>query len=127
VARLNRRETDPEAPLVPETTYWGTLDGEVVGRISMRHRLNENLSKVGGHIGYEVGPSHRRMGTAKEMLRLILLTPKAREIGRLLLTCSPGNPASIRTIVSNGGVLEKTVFVDSLGEERRLYWITIGH
>lgn len=126
ISRLNGREAKPEPPLVPETTYWGLLDGEVAGRISLRHRLEGNLFKVGGHIGYEVGPSHRKRGVAKEMLRLILLTPKAKEIGKLLLTCSPNNPASNRTILANGGVLEKTVFVELIGEDRNHYWITLS-
>ena len=125
VSRLHRRETLPEAPLVPETIYWGVTDGHVSGRISIRHRLEGNLHKIGGHIGYEVGPSFRKRGVAKEMLRQILLTPTARQIGRLLLTCSPDNPASNRTILANGGVLEKTMFVDLVGEDRNHYWITL--
>jgi predicted acetyltransferase len=126
IERLNGREIAPEPPLVPETTYWGVINGKVVGRISMRHKLEGNLSKFGGHIGYEVGPSWRRKGIAKEMLRQILLTPKAKEIGRLLLTCSPDNHASIKTILANGGILEKTVFVDLVNEDRNHYWIVVG-
>jgi predicted acetyltransferase len=124
VARQKRRETKPEPPSVAETTWWGTLNGQVAGRISLRHELNERLRKYGGHIGYEVSPKFRRRGVATEMLRRVLLTPKAREIGRLLLTCSPGNPASNRTIIVNGGVLEQTLYVDFIGEDRNHYWIT---
>ncbi len=124
VSRLNLRETAPEAPFVPETIYWGVVDGNVIGRISLRHRLEGNLSLVGGHIGYEVRPSYRGRGFAKEMLRQVLLTPRAKAIGRLLLTCSPNNPASNRTILANGGVFDKTVFVDFIHDERNHYWIT---
>jgi predicted acetyltransferase len=125
VARIVRRETEPEPPLVPETIYWGVIGNAVVGRISLRHRLEGNLTKIGGHIGYEVRPSYRKRGIAKEMLRQILLTPKAREIGKLLLTCSPSNPASNKTIIANGGVYEKTIFVELVGEERNHYWIRV--
>lgn len=125
VARLVRRETTPEAPLVPETVYWAVVEGAVAGRISLRHRLEGNLKIIGGHIGYEVCPTFRRKGHATEMLRQILLTPKAHEIKRLLLTCAPDNVASNKTILTNGGVLEKTVFVESLKADRHHYWIEL--
>ncbi len=59
------------------------------------------------------------------MLRQILLTAKAQEIGKLLLTCAPDNSASNRTIVANGGVLERTAFVERVGRSTNLYWITV--
>jgi predicted acetyltransferase len=123
IDRLLKRETLPEATLVPETIYWAIYDGYVVGRISIRHRLEGNLKKIGGHIGYEVSPAWRRKGFATEMLRQVLETSKAKEIGRLLLTCSPDNEASNKTILSNGGKFEKSVFVDFIGQDRNHYWI----
>jgi predicted acetyltransferase len=60
------------------------------------------------------------------MLRQVLRTPKAREIGKLLLTCAPDNLASNRTIRTNGGVLERTIFVERIGRETNLYWITLS-
>lgn len=126
VTRLNNREIKPESNLVPETIYWAVYDGNVIGRISLRHRLEGNLHKIGGHIGYEVAPKWRRRGFATEMLRQILKTDKAREIGKLLLTCSPSNEASNKTIITNGGVCSKTVFVDFIGEDRNHYWIEVA-
>jgi predicted acetyltransferase len=125
VARLLRNELSPEPPLVPQTTYWATVGGVVVGHIGLRHRLNAELAELGGHIGYSVRPSYRGRGLAKEMLRQVLQTPKAREIGKLLLTCAPDNVASNRTIRANGGVLERTIFVERVGRETNLYWIVI--
>lgn len=125
IERLTRRESAPEAPLVPEAVFWAVYDGHVVGRISLRHRLEGNLHKIGGHIGYEVSPRWRRKGFATEMLRQILQTEKAKEIGRLLLTCSPVNEASNKTILSNDGKFEKKVHVDFIGEDRNHYWINL--
>lgn len=125
VERLLRRETAPEVPFVPETVYWGVSEGVVVGRISLRHRLEGNLFKMGGHIGYEVRPSYRRRGIATEMLKLVLETPKARQIGRLLLTCAPDNIASNKTIQANGGVFTEKVFVELIQEFRNHYWIDL--
>src|SRR3990167_10201911 len=55
---------------VPATEYW-LIDGdEFIGKISIRHRLNENLRKLGGHIGYSIRPSKRKMRFATKMLAL---------------------------------------------------------
>jgi len=94
-------------------------------RIALRHWLNENLKEFGGHIGYEVRPSFRKLGIAKEMLRQILQTPKAKEIGRLLLTCSPDNIASNKTILANKGVFEKSAFVEKWQRLTNYYWIDL--
>jgi predicted acetyltransferase len=59
------------------------------------------------------------------MLRRVLALPKARDIGRLLLTCAPDNVASNRTILACGGVLERTIFVERIARATNLYWITV--
>jgi predicted acetyltransferase len=125
VARLLRAEVSPDPPALPQTTYWATIGEAVVGHIGLRHRLNAELAEFGGHIGYTVRPSYRARGLAKEMLRQVLRTPKAQEIGNLLLTCAPDNVASNRTIQANGGVLERTIFVERVGRETNLYWIAL--
>jgi predicted acetyltransferase len=128
VGRLLRVELAPEPAQIPQTTYWATAgtDALVVGHIGLRHGLNAEFAELGGHIGYTVRPSFRAHGFAKEMLRQVLRTRKAREIGRLLLTCAPDNVASNRTIRANGGVLERTIFVARVARETNHYWITAG-
>ncbi len=55
VQRLLHAEEHPAIGLVGETTYWACEGNRVVGRIALRHYLNENLKEFGGHIGYLVG------------------------------------------------------------------------
>lgn len=125
INQLISRETTPLPGRVPETVYWGALSDTIVGRISIRHWLDEDLKAFGGHISYETHPWYRKKGIATEMLRLILETPKARELKRILLTCSPTNIGSINAIIANGGSHEKTVFVERVNRETSYYWIQI--
>src|SRR4051794_451554 len=101
VDRLLRAETSPQPPFAAESIYWARLGNDVVGRIALRHELTPDPKEFGGHIGYEVRPSFRRQGVASAMLRLILNTPRPRQIGRIQLPCAPDNPASIKTITAN--------------------------
>lgn len=107
---------------VPSDVYWAIRGGDMVGRISLRHALNESLLHEGGHIGFVVRPSARGQGVAREMLRQLLTTERARAIGRLLLTCDEGNVASERTIRANGGILENIV-PDGAGPRIMRFWI----
>lgn len=125
IHRLLNAEHKPRPGLVPETTYWAILNNEVVGRISLRHFLNDNLKEFGGHIGYEVRPSQRRKGIATTMLKLLLATPRAQSIGELLLTCAPFNIGSNKTILSNGGVLKETRYVEKWQRDTNYYWIKL--
>ena len=44
-------------------------DGQAVGFLNLRLRLNDHLLQEGGHIGYSIRPSARGKGLAKEQLR----------------------------------------------------------
>ncbi len=95
---------------VPSTEFWIIDDNEkYCGRISLRHRLNEALSKHGGHIGYDVIPSERRKGYASKALALCLKKAKKMELKEVLLTCNNENIPSIKTIESNNGILKKKI------------------
>ena len=100
------------------------VDGEIVGRTSIRWELNDFLGTLGGHIGYAVRPAHRRQGYATEILRQSLDVLRARGVRRILVTCDEDNLASARVIEANGGVLESIVpHVDAGEPPRKRYWI----
>ena len=112
-----REETPRPEWHVPCTTLWWVDGEDYLGRIAIRHRLNDFLLEVGGHIGYDVRPSRRREGHATAMLQRAM--PWARDLGieSALVTCDTDNVASARVIEAAGGVLE-----DVRGVKAR-YWV----
>lgn len=110
---------------VPDTILYGFLGDEIIGRISIRHTLNDFLLKLGGHIGYGVLADHRRRGFAKSMLLQALPVAKDLGLNRVLLTCDDNNIGSIRTIEGCGGVLENKVSAGDGMPLKRRYWIDI--
>lgn len=98
------------------------VDGEVVGRTSIRHVLNDWLAHQGGHIGYGVRPAFRRRGHATAILRRSLDRCAALGIAQALLTCADVNAASAAVIERCGGVLDDVV-LDDAGVPTRRYWV----
>lgn len=121
LARLQRGEP-PLGRYVASTFLLADVGGEVVGRSSIRHELNDFLRHEGGHIGYCVLPRHRRRGYATEILRQSLVIAHQHGIDRVLVTCDDDNVGSATIIERSGGVLEDTVVNEAGGLTRR-YWI----
>ncbi|WP_309133432.1 GNAT family N-acetyltransferase [Cellulomonas sp.] len=121
--RLEDERTGADLPAgrVPATFLVADVAGVVVGRVSVRHTLNDHLSVVGGHIGYVVLPAYRRRGYATAMLRESLVVARSAGVHRALVTCDDENVASIRTIERCGGVLEDVVHVPGAPGARRRY------
>ena len=94
------------ADRVPATFLVAEVDGDIVGRVSIRHRLNDRLLANGGHIGFGVLPPHRRRGYATEMLRQGLIIARAFGVERALVTCDDDNLASASAIEHCGGELD---------------------
>lgn len=108
---------------VPESEFWLIDDNEYIGTVKIRHRLNETLRMVGGHIGYYIRPTKRQRGYGKKILKLAL--PKAARlgIGKALVTCDDTNVGSRKVIEANGGVLENIV-PDKRNNTRKMrFWI----
>lgn len=100
-------------------------DDKLVGMIQIRHYFNDYLEKFGGHIGYSVRPLERRKGYAKKMLHDCL--PYCKEVGlkKILITCRVDNEGSRKTILSNAGKYESTVFEPEEKVYLERYWITL--
>src|SRR5919202_4348111 len=113
------------AGYVPQTTYWLIDQGEFIGTISIRHRLTDRLLQEGGHIGYDIRPSKRKMGYGKKILALAL--PKAQELGlyRVLVTCNETNIGSKKIIEANGGILENRLQLHAGKPAKLRYWISL--
>ncbi|WP_137293739.1 GNAT family N-acetyltransferase [Nocardioides dongxiaopingii] len=123
---------DPAAALPDgrvHCTYFWVLDAEpqpweaedpMVGFVAVRHRLNDFLLELGGHIGYSVRPSRRGRGHAGRALGLALAHARGLGLDRALLTCDVDNEASRRTIERAGGVREDT------RQDKHRYWVDLG-
>jgi predicted acetyltransferase len=109
---------------VPSTFLFAFDGSRIIGRVSIRHHLNEFLLRLGGHIGYVVVPEFRRQGYATAILhRSLKIAYDEFGIGRVLVTCDDDNMGSIRTIEKNGGVLENVLTGPDLQKPKRRYWI----
>lgn len=128
LAHLRRFEPPAVPPqgFVNSEALW-LVEGETyLGRVSIRHTLNQRLREFGGHIGYEIRPSERRKGYATLALRLAL--ERARDLGleRALVTCDVDNLGSRRVIEANGGELEGEFLVLEFHDRPiRRYWIMV--
>jgi predicted acetyltransferase len=108
---------------VPATMLYGFLSDQIVGRVNIRHRLNEKLSFRGGHLGYAVAPRFRGLGYGAEMFEQAL--PYCLEIGlkELMITCSDTNTPSWKLIERFGGQLRDKVWDDEDKQTIRRYWL----
>ena len=123
-ARKNALGIDLPEGYISNTKYW-LCDDEYIGSFTLRHDLNENLMKCGGHIGYVIRPSKRGHGYAFKGLELVLAEAYKLGLKRVLITCNTENAASFAVInkaknIYGGEQLEDS-HLDGFSEHR--VWI----
>ncbi len=109
--RLANKRRGLELPerWVPSTFLAADVGAVLVGRVSIRHELNEFLENFGRHIGYAVRPDYRRRGFATGILRQALNVARAEGIEAVLMPCDEDNLAAATIIKRLGGELEDFV------------------
>lgn len=108
---------------VPASYLVAVVDNEIVGRVSIRHKLNDFLKQYGGHVGYAVIPSQRRKGYATEILRQSLSICADIGLEKIMISCDVGNVASRKVIERNGGVYQRDTELDDIKIQKHIYYI----
>ena len=131
---IQEQEAGIDLPVgrVPQTIYWLMKklgDGQVIwlGRVAIRHQLNDNLRKIGGHIGYVIRPSARRQGYGSQLLALALEKicqgQPSLDTDQALLTCDENNLGSKKIIEKNGGIFSGYSEQEAPLPRKLLYWV----
>jgi predicted acetyltransferase len=89
---------------------------EVMGHIHLRIGNNEN-TKYGGHIGYEVIEKFRGNHYAARSLKLLFPLANQHGINPLWITCNPENVPSRKTCELAGGKLIEIVDIPEENEQ----------
>ncbi len=112
---------------VPATTFFTVrkADHKIIGSIQLRHELNDDLRKRGGHIGYGICPSERKKGYGSQQLSLVLEKARALHIPRVMISCDKDNIASAKVAMNNGGKLEWEGY-DKEDGLIQVYWIDLS-
>lgn len=119
----NTKEETVNPDWVITDTYFAVDENDrIVGIIDLRHTLNDFLKDL-GNCGYSVRPSERRKGIAAEMLRQLADAAKKAGMSELHLSVEKNNEPSVKTILRNGGVYERSFELD--GEQADIYRIAL--
>lgn len=124
VSVTNNMSIDTVNPtwVVTDTFFAVDENDRIVGIIDLRHTLNDFLKDF-GNSGYSVRPSERRKGYATEMLKQVMAVAKSAGLHKIHLTAFKNNEPSIKTIIKNGGVYERSCEIQ--GEQADIYEIKL--
>lgn len=123
--RQNKRGYDLPWNYVPSTMLYGFVNGKIVGRVNIRHRLNVSLLNRGGHLGYAIAPKYRKQGYATEMVKQAIPICKKLGIDRLLITCAKSNVASVKMIQKLHPVEQNELYDEIAQEDTYHFWLNI--
>jgi predicted acetyltransferase len=112
---------------VPCSHRWLIGAGRAVVAVArLRHHIGTPfLADNGGHIGYDVAPSHRGRGHGHAALRAALAEASAIGLRRVLLYAAADNTPSRAVIERQGGVLEAITHSAFWNEPLCKYWIDV--
>jgi len=110
----SRREAAPSNQYVVSIFYGIFLHGTDtrVGYCDLRLGMNEELYYA-GNIGYNIQPGYRGHHYAYEACLVLFRLAKQHGLEELIITCSPDNPASQKTLEKLDGEYLETTDVPS--------------
>jgi predicted acetyltransferase len=105
--------------------YWLVDKSRYLGKIQIRHEPKGRVPEIASHVYYEIRRSMRGKGYGNLILKEGL--KKAKELGfpELVVSVDENNLASITVIEHNGGVFQKTVFVEDSETPVRIYTVKL--
>lgn len=125
--KLENKEYTNSINKCPRKTFFliRKHDNKLIGMISIRYDLTEELLQFVGHIGYGIRPTERGKGYNKINLYLGLIEAQKLGLPRVMLGCSVSNTPSDKTIQALGGILERCEVDPSDNTLSNVYWIDV--
>ena len=91
--------------MVPQSSFW-LYDGEYpVGYGRIRHKLNDRLEQMSGHIGYAIRKTQRNKGYGNNILTLLLNECRSLGLQSVQISANEDNAPSNKIIKRHGGEL----------------------
>ena len=105
IERLTKKAEDKWG--ISDTLIAINEENKMIGIVNIRYNPDNEFLLKSGHIGYGVCPSERRKGIATKLLQKALEKCKEHGLTSVIVGCRKNNIASAKTIIKNGGVLDR--------------------